>query len=303
MGRGNCVNVITCSGFNGAGEEMKKTILLALSVVVSSTAFGQNLFSNQSSNVNVAALNAVATSGSGVAAPAGGFWSECQTDGSGFANTNAGFGYTGALRLADDFTVTGAGWNLTGMKIYSYLTGGTANPLTGGSLNIWSGRPGDTGAAIIGTGTFNTTGATDIIRVNAAGTTGNIFRVFNTTIPATVGGTATPPGTTRRVWENSFSISMTLAPGTYWVDVAGVGGGFMPGTTHQGLRGVTGANGRQFNGSWVDLTDLGQPTGGPAFAQDIPFVLQGTVVPEPASMAALSLGALALIRRRRNKKA
>jgi hypothetical protein len=280
-------------------RNMKKTFVLACMALGASAAFAQNLYSNQSSNVNVAQLNAVATSGSGVAAPSGGFWSECQTDGSGFANTSAGFTIVGpTFRIADDFTVTGGGWNLTGLKVYAYQTGSTGLPFTGGSLNIWNARPGDAGAAIIGTGTW--TGGTDTIQANAT-TTGNIFRVFNTTTPPP--GTA--PGTTRRLWENSFSLSMGLGNGTYWLDYnLTAAAGFAPTTTHQGLRGIPGANARQWTGAaWVDITDTGNPVGGPAVAQDMPFIITGTPVPEPASMAVLGLGALALIRKRRSKKA
>jgi len=195
---------------------LKKSLTLAFLAIGVSSAFAQSLYSNQSSNVNVAQLNAVGTTGSGVNAAAGAFWSECQTDGSGFANTNAGYTVIGpTFRLADDFTVTGASWNVTGLSVYAYQTGSTGLPFTGGSLNIWNGNPSLAASAIIGTGTW--TGGTDVIRVNAAGTTGNIFRVFNTTVPPP----GTPPGTTRRIWENNFSLSMTLAAGTYWIDYKG----------------------------------------------------------------------------------
>jgi len=275
---------------------LKRSFVLALLAVGVSSAFAQNLYSNQSSNVNVAQLNAVTVSGNGVTAPTAGFWSECQTDGSGFANTNAGYTIVGpTFRLADDFTVTGANWNVTGLLVYAYQTGSTGLPFTGGNLNIWNGRPGDTGASIIGTGAW--TGGTDVIRTSPSGATGNVFRIFNTTTPPP--GTA--PGTTRRVWQNSFSLSMNLSAGTYWIDYQlTASAGFAPGTTHQNLRGVAGANARQFTGTaWTDVVDAGNPAGGTTVAQDIPFIVQGAPVPEPATMAVLGVGALAMLRRRR----
>lgn len=285
---------------------MKRLLLLSLIAVGASSAIAQNLYSNQSGNVNVAQLNAVATAGNGTSAPTGGFWSECQTDGSGFANTSAGFTVSQiapGFRLADDFAVTGAGWNVTGVRIYAYQTGSAGNPFNGGTLNIWSGAP-NAGGSIVATGTYG--GATDSIQINPSGTMGNIFRVFNTTVAPTAGGTPTAPGTTRRVWEVNFTVNTQLTAGNYWIDyqvttVNAAAAAFAPSTTHQGVRGVTGANAMQWNGTtWVTpINDTGQPVGGPAFAQEMPFIISGTVVPEPATMAALGLGVLALARRRK----
>lgn len=293
---------------------MKRLLFLSFFAVGVSSAFAQNLYSNQSSNVNVAQLNAVSVAGNGTAAPSGGLWSECQTDGSGFANTSAGFTVTPgttatSFRLADDFTISGAAWNVTGVRVYAYQTGQTVMPFNGGSLNIWSGAP-NAGGSIVATGTFGS--GNGAIQVDAAGNTASIFRVFNTTIPGTSGGGLTAPGTTRRVWEITFNVNASLSAGTYWIDyqltATNAGTAFAPSTTHQGVRGVTGANAMQWNGTtWVTpINDTGQPVGGavtpPVFAQEMPFIVSGSVVPEPASMAALGLGVLAVVRRRRQKK-
>ncbi|ODU51419.1 hypothetical protein ABT09_03900 [bacterium SCN 57-13] len=54
---------------------------------------------------------------------------------------------------------------------------------------------------------------------------------------------------------------------------------------------------------WIKWTDLNDSGNDHALAiDDVTFTSRANPVPEPASMAALGLGALGLIRRRRNKK-
>ncbi|MCC7228936.1 MAG: PEP-CTERM sorting domain-containing protein [Fimbriimonadaceae bacterium] len=288
---------------------MRKTILLAMSLAFVSSAFGQNLYSNQSSNVNVAQLNAVSVTRSGVAAAAGSYWSECQSNGSGVqteSNTTGGFSVyllgTTSFRIADDFTVAAGGWSLTGVKVYAYQTGSTSNPFTGGDLNIWSGRPGDAGSSIVGTGTFGSvTNSITVFDSTGGLSTGGVFRIFNTNSPAP--GTA--PGTTRQIREVTFNVANLnlTGGGTYWIDyqlAVASGTGFSPPATYQDLRNNGTENGRQRNGTaWTDLFDAGNPATAADVLQDAPFILTGQPVPEPATIAALGLGAMALIRRRR----
>lgn len=273
---------------------MKKLIFAALAVTASVASFSVNLYSNQSSNVNFAQLNAASTAANGATPPSGGFWSEVQSQ-AGIINTSAGSTVTGAFRLADDFTVTGGGWNVSGFKVYAYQTGSTGNPFSGGTMNIWSAAGPAGGGSIIGTATYG--GATDTI-ATASGN-GNIFRIFNSNPGVSV------PGTTRRVWEVTFNFNQVLSAGTYWIDyglvAANAGTAFNPSSTHQGLRGPLGANALQLNGTWaqiVDTSTLGAGSGNDV-NQDLPFIVTGEAVPEPATMAILGAGALALIRRRR----
>lgn len=275
---------------------MKKILISAFAVLATSSAFAANLYSNQSSNVNWGQLNAVSTSFNGTAAPSGGFWSEVQSEG-GFVNTNAGSTVTGAFRLADNFTVSAGGWNVDGFKVYAYQTGSTSNPVGSGTMNIWSAGGPAGGGSIVGTATFAS--ASDVIDTQLG--TGNVFRIFNSS-PGT-----TAPGTTRRLWEISFNASLSLSAGEYWLDygltAANAGTMFNPTTTHQGLRGIAGANAVQFNGtSWVGITDAGTATGAPVVAQDLPFIVSGEAVPEPATMGLLALGAAFVARRRKNSK-
>src|SRR5687768_3388187 len=141
---------------------LKRLSILAGAVALSASALPQALYSNQSTNAGIAALNAQLLTRSGVTAGTGAMWSEVQANGSGVqpeSNTSAGFtgsvsGTTGIFRLADDFTITGTdSWNITGFRTYGYNTGTALgfNPISGGTLNIWNAAPNATGAAIIGT--------------------------------------------------------------------------------------------------------------------------------------------------------
>jgi hypothetical protein len=79
---------------------------------------------------------------------------------------------------------------------------------------------------------------------------------------------------------------------------------FAPSTTHQDVRGITGANARQFSlgtGLWTDVIDTGNPSTAADVAQDMPFIISGEAVPEPMTMGVLALGAAALAARKRRK--
>lgn len=290
---------------------MRKFAAVAVIGAVAGSAFAgsPSLYSNQSANANVAQLNAVTVTRSGVTAAAGSYWSECQSDlgNTTESNTSNGSAVSNPFRLADDFVVGGQGWNVTSIKVFAYDTA-TATPaatFNGGSMNIWNAAPDAAGASIIATMNFGA--VTDQIVVNAAGGTGIVNRIFNTTTPSP--GTA--PGTTRRINQVRFDAvggSLNLGAGTYWIDynlnASDGAGGFNPTTTHQDARGVAGANAKQLvSGVWTPILDAGNPAAAPDVAQDLPFLICGTanVVPEPASMTALALGLGALVARRRRK--
>jgi hypothetical protein len=294
--------------------------VLACLVGVSSSAWADDLYSNRSANPSVPALNAVAVSRSGVAAPAGQFWSECQPEGvQPQANTVAGFSAfrnnaaTNNFRIADDFTVPAGGWRLQGATFYAYRTGNVgASPFLETYLQIWNGRPGDVGSSVIfGDTTTNRQASTTNTGIN---------RIFSTVVGAGV-NPPTPPGTTRQIFANAVTLpDVELAPGTYWLDwtyklTTDTFTSFSPATTHDATRSPAAAfppggpgNARQFNGNpipgaWVDANDAGQaPTGAPTppiIQQDFPFLLRGEIIPEPGSLALAGIAALGLIARRR----
>ncbi|MBL9030514.1 MAG: hypothetical protein JNM80_02235 [Phycisphaerae bacterium] len=225
-------------------------------------------------------LSTGATTTSGVAAPAGTTWSEVQDDGSTTcSNTVAGFscGIVGAslFRIADDFTIpAGQSWTINTISIYAYQTGSlTSTPVfTAANIQIWNGRPGDAGSTVVFGDTTTNRLATQAFD--------NVYRVFNTQTPPP--GTA--PGTTRGVRKLDLTIGTTLPAGTYWIDwqtsIGGASAHFSPSTTFPEMRGMPGANARQFQTTvWVDLLDTGNPAGCGAGSvpQDSVFKINGTI--------------------------
>lgn len=218
-------------------------------------------------------------------APGGNMWSRLQT-----GQNTLGAGHQGGTinnRVADDFVVTdAAGWTISNMRFFAYQTGGssTATTFTGLNLNVWNGRPGDVGSAIVAGGAFN-------VALNATNSTfSGIFRVSST---ATT--------TDRPIWANDAAMSLTLAQGTYWLDWNMTGtlasGPWAPPVTIAGQNNVPGANARQFIGTsatWNDLTDTGT-----LLPSAMPFEITYVLAPTPGAAALFGVAGLAGLRRRR----
>jgi hypothetical protein len=232
--------------------------------------------------------------GAGVAAPAGTRWSEL-VDGNG-SGGSANYLFTGPhFRIADDFTLT-ANTTLTDVRVYAYSTGAAAaQAFTTGNLQIWSGRPGDAGSTVVfGDATTN--------RVTGSTFT-NVYRTPSTTNAH--GGTAIAPATNRPVQEVTLNAPVSLPAGTYWIDyqvtpIVGFATAFTPYVTFadNATRGAPGANGRQLQAgqagpAWADVVDIGDPPTLPDVVQEFPFLVDGTPVPEPGSLALAGLAGLA----------
>lgn len=257
----------------------------ALSIAATASA---NLYSNAGGYGSTAiGLSTGSTSANGAAAPTGFVWSELQSEG-GFTNATAGIAASGGadpagLRIADDFTVNDAGgWTISSISLFGYVTNSAAgsNPYSNITLRIWNGRPGDAGSTVIFGDLSNLISQTTV-------TNTNIYRIFNSA-----------PGTNRIVRQLTVNLTgLTLGQGTYWLDFSN-NGGFIPAITAPGLRsgGVNGNAVQQNAGAWAGIVDTGTPTGGPAVAQDVPFIING--IPAPGAIALLGMAGLVGRRRR-----
>ena len=239
-----------------------------------------------------------AVPGPGVPAPAGSQWSELFLGNTSNGSTVSPSGTTGIFRLADNFTLPQGG-RVDSVTAIAYMTGSGDTLFTTGNLRIWNGQPGTAGATVV-------FGDTTSDHVTSSALT-NIYRIFSTN-NSTQGGINSLPGTTRRLKEATFTTGgVNLGPGTYWVDyqlvhatTPATGAVFHPYTTFTDSRGAVGANAIQLTTAtgWVPVLDTGDPAANPDVQQELVFRVEG-IVPEPASLGLLAVGALATLRRRR----
>lgn len=193
------------------------------------------------------------------------------------AATGFGFGGTGTFRLADDFTVAND-FTINSVTVYGYLTGATTVGGTALNFNILDGMPGV--GSVVATGAAGTFSAAWAPSPSTLG----IFRTTNT-------DTA---GNTRRIQALTLSgLNINLTAGTYWLDFNYTGISFTP-PVSSATSFPTG-NAMQFNGTaWGNLLDAGA-----GLQVALPFLIEGTQVPEPAAASLLVLGAVAGLARRR----
>lgn len=237
-------------------------------------------------------LSTGVTSNSGATAPTGYTWSECQNETGNTAESNGTAGFralfntagTNNLQLADDFIVpVGQTWNVTSFVFFGYKTSytGTTIPMDQLRIQIFNVDPSTPGA----TPQFGNMTTNVLDAANSVDAT--MYRLFNSAAPTTVN----VPGTTRKIWRYRGNIAATLPAGTYWVvfqmhDAADTSG-FMPAVTTLGSRGLATFNAKQNTIAssavgatlgWINLVDDGSPATAPDVAQDMPFLVNGTVV-------------------------
>jgi hypothetical protein len=240
-----------------------------------------------------------AVPGPGVLSPPGTQWSELFLGNTSNGSTVSPSGTTGIFRLADNFTLA-QGAQIDTVTARAYVTGSTdAQLFTTGNIRIWNGAPNAAGSTVV----FGDT-TTDRVIGSAVQP---LYRIFSTN-NSTQGGINSLPGTTRRIKTAVFDIGgLNLPAGTYWVDyqlvspVSPTGAVFHPTVTLTDARGPAGANALQLTtgpSGWVPVVDAGDPAANPDIAQELAFSVEG-IIPEPASLGLLAMGALAVLRRRR----
>jgi len=191
--------------------------------------------------------------------------------------TTLGAGHTGAFRVADEFSVSGNGWDVTTITFFAYQTNETASTITAVNLQIWDGVPGAAGSNVI----FGD----EVTNVMSSTVFSNILRVTEGTA-----GTAN----NRQIAANTVDVNINLAPGTYWLDWQSDGSGgsgpWAPPITIAG-QSVTGNSLQSNAGVWGGLLD-----GGTGTALGLPFIVEGTpVFVPPAIIPTLSQYGLLLL--------
>lgn len=175
--------------------------------------------------------------------------------------TSRGFNHSlaGGYRVADDFTVAGASWNVTTITFYPYMGGSptTPTPITGINLQIWNGSPDLPGSTVV-------FGDTTTNRLTSS-TFANLYRRLE----------SQSTDATRPVMVAVAAVLTTLPPGTYWLDWqvdgnASYTGPWAPPVTIDGQT-ITG-NGLQAIPAWQPAVDAGLLT-----AQGFPFVIEGAL--------------------------
>ncbi len=201
-------------------------------------------------------------------------------------STTLGLASNATFAVAENFTVTGPGWNVSSLDFFGYQTGATSFSFTGVTWSLIAGTNANATGSTVASGTT---------AVTNGGLVG--YRVTTTTLTAT----------NRPIYRISANIpDITLAPGSYYLtwSLAGslASGPFVPATL--GSVGIGNAlSGPAAGGGFATpFTSPAAPALPEAILIELPFVIQGSVVPEPSTYALMLAGAagvLVFARRRR----
>lgn len=206
--------------------------------------------------------------------------------------------------LADDFVVTGPGWDLDSVTLFAFQTSQTTATVQRIRVNLWTDTPFSAGSP----------SAPATLPTPVLATSLDLEAGPGTFVAHRQGPSGT--STVRPVFSYTVSLdglpnAGVLAPGRYWLEWSFQGAlspsqnVFTPLVSPRSA--VSGHNARQFAplsaGAapvWFEGREgfvAGQSEGR---AYEIPFVLSGSVIPSPGATALLAIGALASARRRRS---
>lgn len=200
-----------------------------------------------------------------------------------------GFSVASPTRLADDFVVPAPGWRVDSVTVSAYIVGTysvppAGSPFTALTLSLWRGAPDEPTSQLVAT-------SSTLAGNQFSGT----FRVGN--------GAANFGNTQRPVFNLTASFPQTeLLPGEHWIEysVTGTGGITFSPMVMDGTPAVPitrNGNARRRldpTTSWITLFG-----GVVSQGVDFPFVVSGSVIPEPAGAALLA--AMGVLTRRRRR--
>jgi hypothetical protein len=258
-------------------------LVVYLFLFISANSFAQLYYNG---NLSTGTL-----SKSGVTSPTDYTWSEVQNDSGNTIEANKSTGFSGyfntagtsSFELGDDFIVpVGVEWNVTSFDFFVHQNSyaGTTIPVNQLRIQIWNSDPSLPNSMVI------VGDMTSDVLDDANGGNEFIYRIPNSMI----GSPIIAPNTNRKIWKIRGTISATLTPGTYWVvyqfHATDNGSIFVPSVILSGSRGLVGWNAKQnFVANtipetvlgWNDIIDIGDPETAPDVAQDLPFIINGTV--------------------------
>jgi len=171
-----------------------------------------------------------------------------------------GYGHqiSASITVADDFTISGASWNIDELRFFAYQTGSsTTSTINDLRMQIYNGDPSAGGTVIYGDLTTNVLSSTSFT---------NIYRVLDTGLL----------DSQRPIMENVVQLTppLNLGAGTYWIEWQCGGtltsGPWAPPVTVLGSTG-TGNALQNISGTWGAAIDVGP--------QDFPFLVLGNAGP------------------------
>lgn len=180
--------------------------------------------------------------------------------------------------VADDFTVGGPGWSVQSLSFFSYQSfAGSAYTFTGLNWSIVSG---------------DVTSGTVVASGSGAPTNGGLagYRVTSTTLT----------NTDRAIFRLDMDVpDFNLAPGSYWLRW-GITGSLASGPWQPPTADGAFGNAAQSlaNAAFASVVDAGDGLG-----VEFPFIIQGSLVPEPGTWAMMLAGGLAVAGLARRRKA
>lgn len=206
---------------------------------------------------------------------------------------------------ADDFVVTGPGWDLDSVTLFAFQTSQTTPTVTAIHINLWTTTPFNANSpAPVPDPLPQPVLASKLILTAGTGQ----FVVHRQSVTST--------STNRPVFAYTVSLDGLpngglLGPGTYWLEFAFDGATSPSANVFTPLvsprTAVENHNARLLNSldgsaggprAWFEGREGYVSDDIPGRAYALPFVLNGTVVPEPASISLLILAGSTLLRRR-----